>query len=127
VNNSNHKTKKGIIRPDKTVELTSFEGIMPDPDTLAKLEVFIPGCSREWMDMAKSEVSHRQQSEKRITWTFKYSTIISLFLGFFSNLIICAVGCYAIYLGYAAAGATIITGSAASVVAAFLLKKRNTK
>ena len=40
---SNHKAKRGIIRPDRTVEVTSFEGIMPDPDTLAKLELIIPG------------------------------------------------------------------------------------
>lgn len=121
---SNHKTKRGVIKPDKTVEMTSFEGIMPDPETLEKLEKLIPGCSREWMDLAKSEIKHRQKTENRITWAFKYNTLISLILGFIANLAICYVGYVAIDKGYSTAGATIITGSAAAVVTAFLLKRR---
>lgn len=121
---SNHRTKKGVIKPDKTVELTSFEGIMPDPETLEKLEKLVPGCSREWMDMAKSEIAHRQKTENRITWTFKYTTLISLFLGFIANMVICFVGYLAIDKGFGTAGATIITGSAAAVVTAFLFRKR---
>lgn len=120
----NHKHKKGIIKPDKTVEVSSFEGIMPDPDTLEKLEKIVPGCGREWMDMAKSEVSHRHKSEDRITWTFKYTTILGQILGFIANLVICAVGYFAIQEGHPTAGATIITGSAAAVIAAFIIRRR---
>lgn len=126
MSSSNHKTKRGVIKPDKTVELTSFEGIMPDPETLAKLEQLIPGCSREWMDMAKGEIRHRQNTENRITWAFKYNTLISIFCGFGANLAICFVGYTAIVLGHPNAGATIIASSAAAVVAAFLLRKRKT-
>lgn len=123
MSSSNHKSTRGIKKPDQTVEVTSFEGIMPDPDTLEKLEKIIPGCGREWMDMAKSEVKHRHKSENRITWTFKYTTLISVICGFIANLIICFVGFKAIEMGYPTAGATIITGSAASVVAAFIFRR----
>jgi uncharacterized membrane protein len=122
---SNHKTKRGVIKADKTVELTSFEGIMPDPETLEKLERFAPGCTREWMDMAKSEIAHRQKMEDRITWTFKNTSIFSIFFGFVANLAVCFVGYIAITLNHPTAGATIITGSAAAVITAFLFKRRN--
>ncbi len=127
MSSSNHRTRKAAIKPDKSVELTSFEGIMPDPETLEKLEKLVPGCSREWMDLAKSEIAHRQKSENRITWTFKYTTLISICLGFVANIIICGVGYIAITLGHPTAGATIITGSAAAVVAALIYKRKKTE
>lgn len=125
MNSPNHKAKRGVIRPDKTVEVSSFEGIMPDPETLQKLEAILPGCGREWMEMAKSEVAHRHKSENRITWTFKYGTLIGQVLGFLANLIVCGAGAYAIHLGHPGAGATIITGSAAAVVTAFIFRGKN--
>jgi len=51
-NTSNHNKKKLVVRPDQTVEGTSFEGIIPDPDTLAQLEILAPGCTKKWMELA---------------------------------------------------------------------------
>jgi len=121
---SNHNRKKVVVRPDQTVEGTSFEGIMPDPETLAQLEVLAPGCTKKWMDLAESEIKSRQRNEERITWTFKNSTIIGQILAFLSSTMIFGVGCYALYLGHPTAGATIITGSAASVIAAYWFRKK---
>lgn len=121
---SNHNKKKVVVRPDQTVEGTSFEGIMPDPETLAQLEVLAPGCTKKWMDLAESEIKSRQRNEERITWTFKNSTIIGQILAFLSSTMIFGVGCYALYLGHPTAGATIITGSAASVIAAYWFRKK---
>lgn len=121
---SNHNRKKVVLRPDQTVEGTSFEGIMPDPETLAQLEVLAPGCTKKWMDLAESEIKSRQRNEERITWTFKNSTIIGQILAFLSSTMIFGVGCYALYLGHPTAGATIITGSAASVIAAYWFRKK---
>lgn len=120
----NHTKKKLTVKPDQTVEGTSFEGIIPDPETLGQLEALVPGCTKRWMDLAESEIKSRQKNEGRITWTFMYSTIISMILGFLSSLVIFAVGAYAIYTGNANAGAVIITGSAASVIAAFYYRSK---
>lgn len=120
--NHNHNKKKVVVRPDQTVEGTSFEGIIPDPETLAQLEVLAPGCTKKWMELAESEIKSRQINESRITWTFKTSTILGQVLAFFSSTMVFGVGCYALYLGHPTAGATIITGSAASVIAAFYFK-----
>lgn len=120
--NHNHNKKKVVVRPDQTVEGTSFEGIIPDPETLAQLEVLAPGCTKKWMELAESEIKSRQMNESRITWTFKTSTILGQVLAFFSSTMIFGVGCYALYLGHPTAGATIITGSAASVIAAYYFR-----
>jgi uncharacterized membrane protein len=120
--NHNHNSKKVVVRPDQTVEGTSFEGIIPDPETLAQLEVLAPGCTKKWMELAESEIKSRQMNESRITWTFKTSTILGQVLAFFSSTMIFVVGCYALYLGHPTAGATIITGSAASVIAAYYFR-----
>ncbi len=121
-NHANHKTKKGIIRPDQSVEVSSFEGIIPDPATLIELEKLHPGSIKFWLDLATSEIKSRQLNENRITWTFKYSTMWGMFLGFLSTALICSVGVYAIYKGNANAAAIIITGSAATVITAFIVR-----
>lgn len=126
-NNHNHNKKKVIVRPDQSVEGTSFEGIIPDPETLTQLEVLAPGCTKKWMELAESEIKSRQMNESRITWTFKNSTILGQLLAFFSSTMIFGVGCYALHLGYPTAGATIITGSAASVIAAYYFRTHSKK
>lgn len=123
----NQSKKKVVVRPDQTVEGTSFEGIIPDPETLGQLEALCPGATKRWMDLAESEIKARQINEGRITWTFQYSTILGQCLAFFSSTMIFGVGCYAIYLGHPGAGATIITGSAASVIAAFIFRRNSKK
>jgi uncharacterized membrane protein len=121
-NRSNHNKKKVVVRPDQSVEGTSFEGIIPDPETLRELELLAPGCTKKWMDLAESEIKSRQVNEGRITWTFQISTVLGQILAFLSSTMIFAVGCYALYLGHPTAGATIITGSAASVIAAYYFR-----
>ncbi len=125
--NSNHNKKKVIVRPDQTIEGTSFEGIIPDPETLEHLERLAPGCTKKWMELAESEIKSRQKNEDRITWTFKYSTILGQTYGFFSSAMIFGVGCYALYLGHPTAAATIITGSAASVIMAFWFRSKRSR
>lgn len=124
---SNHNKKKVVVRPDQTVEGTSFEGIIPDPETLAQLEALYPGATKVWMELAQSEIKSRQINEGRITWTFRTSTILGQILAFISSTMIFGVGCYALYLGHPTAGATIITGSAASVIAAYYFRSHRNK
>lgn len=126
-NRANHNKKKVVVRPDQTVEGTSFEGIIPDPETLKELEQLAPGCTKMWMELAKSEIESRQKNEGRITWTFQRSTILGQVLAFISSTMIFAVGCYALYLDHPTAGATIITGSAASVIAAYYFRSHRNK
>lgn len=76
------------------------------------------------MELAESEIKSRQINESRITWTFKNSTILGQVLAFLSSTMIFGVGCYALYLNHPAAAATIITGSAASVIAAFYFRNQ---
>jgi len=124
---SNHKKGKGVVRPDRSVEVTSFEGIIPDPETLAELEKILPGSTERWMKMAESEVSSRQLNENRITWTFKTSTILSLVCAFLTSMAVIITGLYCIHLGQAKWGATIITGGVATVISAYWFRSRGSK
>lgn len=125
---SNHNKKKVVVRPDQSIEGTSFEGIIPDPETLKELELLAPGCTKKWMELAESEIKSRQKNEGRITWTFRNSTIIGQFLGFISSTFVVGAGVYAMYLGEAGAGATIIVGASATVITAFIVRgKRNSE
>jgi uncharacterized membrane protein len=126
-NRNHHNKKKLVVRPDQTVEGTSFEGIIPDPETLKELEQLAPGCTQKWMELAESEIKSRQLNEGRITWTFMTSTILGQILAFISSSMIFGVGCYALYLGHPTSGATIITGSAASVIAAYYFRSNRNK
>ena len=121
--NNNHNKRKVIVRPDQTVEGTSFESIIPDPETLEALEKLAPGCTKKWMELAESEIKSRQKNEGRITWTFQYSSIMGHIFGFLSSAMVFAVGCYALYLGYDTAAYIIITGSAAGVIVAFIARR----
>lgn len=123
-NRPNHNKRKVIVRPDQSVEGTSFEGIIPDPETLRELEALAPGCTQKWMELAESEIKSRQKNEGRITWTFTNSTILGQVLAFVSSTMIFGVGAYALYLGHPTAAATIITGSAASVIAAYYFRSQ---
>lgn len=123
-NNHNHNKKKIVVKPDQSIEGTSFEGIIPDPETLKELEALAPGCTQKWLELAESEIKSRQRNESRITWTFKTSTILGQLLAFISSTLIIGVGAYTVHLGHPTAGAAIITGSAASVIAAYYFRNQ---
>jgi uncharacterized membrane protein len=118
----NHKKQNAVKRPDNSVEMTSYESVLPDPETLKKYEEVVPGAAREWMDIAKSEIKARQTNESRITWTFQVSTIVGQVLAFFSVAIVCCCGLCFLKAGHPGEGAAIIVGSAASVITAFLVR-----
>ena len=120
----NHSKKKGIIHPDKTVEVTTFDSIMPDPETLREYELLCPGTTQKWMEITQSEIAHRHKMEDRITLTFKRGTMWGQIFGFVTSTMSFLAGCYALKLGYPTAAATIITGSAAAVIAAFYFRSR---
>lgn len=126
-NNSNHNKKKLVVKPDQSIEGTSFEGIIPDPETLEQLEKLAPGCTIKWMELAESEIKSRQKNEDRITWTFKYSTILGQIFAFFTSALVLGVGTYALFLGFDTAASLIITGSVAAVIVAYFTRSRSKK
>lgn len=84
---ANHKSKKLIHSQGKT-EITSFEGLIPDNDSLDKLEQYAPGATKRWMDLAESEIKARQFNEKHFLTTVRYSNWFVLF--FVSGLCVAA-------------------------------------
>lgn len=121
---SYNKTQRAIIK-EKSTELQSFEGLTPDPESLTKLEEYCPGITERWQCLAEEEIRSRHKNESKIVGTFRFSSIFGSISAFLSTVIISAVGLYAIHLGHATAGSTIIVGSMAQVVAAFHYRSKN--
>lgn len=121
-----HKTQKGKITKDAT-ELTSFEGLTPDPESLEKLEKHCPGITERWQTLAEEEIRERHKNERTLIKSFSFSSIFGSVSAFLSTIVIAGVGFYAIHLGSPSAGATIICGSIAQVIAAFHFRTKNSK
>lgn len=124
--NTYHKRKKGVITKEAT-EVNSFEGLTPDPESLEKLEEYCPGITSRWQSLAEEEIRERHKNERRLIKTFSFSSIFGSISAFLSTIIIAGVGLYAIHLGSPTAGATIICGSIAQVIAAFHFRNKNSK
>jgi len=48
---TNHNIKRGAATRN-SIQVSSHDGLMPDPETLKKLEEFIPGAGERWMALA---------------------------------------------------------------------------
>ncbi len=123
-NNSYHKKKKGVVTKE-TAEITSFEGLTPDPESLEKLEQYCPGITERWQKLAEEEIRERHKNERRLVNTFSFSSIFGSISAFLSTIVIAGVGAYAIHLGHPTAGASIICGSIAQIIAAFHFRTKS--
>jgi uncharacterized membrane protein len=94
-------------------------------ETLRGLEEFSPGAAKLWMDLAAEEIRNRHKHESRLTYTFQLSNILGQIFGFIGSLAVAGVGTYCIHLGHPKAGATIMVGSMASVVVAFITRRNS--
>jgi uncharacterized membrane protein len=122
--NPNHKSKKLVHSQGKT-EITSFEGLIPDNDSLDKLEQYAPGATKKWMELAESEIKSRQYNEKHFLTTVRWSNWLGIFIAFVVSILIAGVGAYTIHLGYPQYGCAIICGAMAQSIAAFIFKNKN--
>lgn len=122
--NTYHTKKKGVITKEAT-EITSFEGLTPDPESLEKLEQYCPGITERWQTLAEEEIRERHKNERILIRSFSFSSVFGSISAFLSTVLIAGVGLYAIHLGHPTAGATIICGSMAQVIAAFHFRTKN--
>lgn len=122
--NTYHTKKKGVITKEAT-EITSFEGLTPDPESLEKLEQYCPGITERWQTLAEEEIRERHKNERTLIRSFSFSSVFGSISAFLSTVLIAGVGLYAIHLGHPTTGATIICGSMAQVIAAFHFRTKN--
>jgi uncharacterized membrane protein len=120
-----HKKRSGKVTKD-SAEVTSFEGLTPDPDTLIKLEEVCPGITERWMTLAEEEIKNRQNNETRIVKIYGRSTYMGMSFAFLTSVVIASVGALALVLDYPKTAATIIVGAMAQVIISFLVR-RNSK
>jgi uncharacterized membrane protein len=121
--NNSHKSQQGVITKDKAV-FQSYEGLLPSPETLSKFESITPGFADRMLKMAEKELDHQQDIDNATIISFRQNAILGIVVAFLSVIIIAGLCFYAIYKGYPTAAASMFVGSAAAVVSAFLLQKK---
>lgn len=119
----NHSHKKGIVKPG-SIEVTAFDSVIPDTESLAKMEQIYPGSTKRWMDMADTVIQSNARNESKNADTLHISTIAGVLGAIFAVTLVCAVSFYAIHKGYATQGASIMVGCAASVIGAFFFRRK---
>lgn len=121
--NYNKKNKANITK--ESVELTSFEGLMPDPETLKDLEDLCPGAAERWQQLAEAEIKERHTNERKIVNSYVLTSLLGFIAAILTVILFVALGAYALYLGYPNAASAIIVGSLAQTIIVFFLRKKN--
>ena len=103
-----------------SAEMQFFQGPLPDPQTLQEYQQVDPDFPKRILAMGEAQSAHRQQQER---YHLKGSTIarfVGLGLAFLSVLVVCGVGAYAIKLGHATEGCSVIAGVVVSLAGTFI-------
>jgi uncharacterized membrane protein len=118
-----NQSRKGTITPHQ-ITVSEYSGLMPHPDNLAKFEQIQPGFADRMLRMAEGEIQNKQLIDRQIVKGSFQGTILGIVAALVSVVCICGLSFYALHLGYATQAATIMIGSAAAIVSAFLLRKK---
>jgi len=110
----------------------TFSGPVPDPETLLKYSKIDTTFPATLIKMAQIEQENRIKQNANLIEIESYvrkreakSIILGQVFAFLSVLAISILGGFAIWKGFATAGATIVTSTVIGVVAIFITGKRN--
>lgn len=123
---SNHRSQRGVITKDR-VELQNVDSIIPDADTMERMEAIVPGATNRWMNLAESEVKTRQINERDVISTYKWATLTGTFSALLIPLAIVISAIYCLYQGEFKIGAIIITGGVAQTITAYVVRNKDSK
>ena len=128
--NWNKKTAH-IQRSNKTgnpsIKLHQEENMLPDPEVLERIEKISPGATKEIMIWTAEEQKHRHLTESKVVSKSFFLENFRLVLAFLTCLTVFGTGVYFMQSGHPKCGTTIITGTAVSLVVAFVSTRKSTK
>lgn len=117
--------------PELLSVFMAFSGPLPPPAALEAYDRLVPGAAKQMHEVAVQQARHAMRMEELALEASiaDRKAQLALFsrgqiLTFLLTLVVIAVGAAAILTGYDAAGATVITGTVASLVLAFLWGRR---
>ena len=94
----------------------TWQGPLPDPESLAQYEQLVPGAAERFLSMVERQVAHRLRMESedstRLNW--------GLAAAFVVVILVVAAGAGLIYLGYGWAGAAVIGINVVGLAAVFI-------
>lgn len=106
---SNHKKTKGLVKPGGSgAEITSWESIIPDEETLHTLEKYAPCSTKEWMAIAKQEIECRQKNESKVVGAYRFSAISGQIFSFLLSIGVLGIAGYCIHLDKSIEGLSLI-------------------
>lgn len=127
---SNWNKKTAHIQRSKTtgnpsIRLHQEENMLPDPEVLERIERIYPGATKEIMQWTGGEQKHRHNTETKIVNKSFFLESFRLVLAFLICLSVFATGVYFMLNGHPNCGTTIITGTAVSLVIAFISTRKS--
>ena len=94
----------------------TWQGPLPDPDSLAQYEQLVPGAAERFLVIVEKQVAHRLRMESedstRLNW--------GLAAAFVVVILILAAGAVLTYFGYGWAGAAVIGINVVGLAAVFI-------
>lgn len=94
----------------------TWQGPLPDPDSLAQYEQLVPGAAERFLVIVEKQVAHRLRMESedspRLNW--------GLAAAFIVVVLIVAAGAGLIYFGYGWAGVAVIGINVVGLAAVFI-------
>jgi uncharacterized membrane protein len=112
-------TRQADVVSERRESLTitrTWQGPLPDPESLAQYEQLVPGAAERFLFMVEGQVAHRHRMESenstRLNW--------GLVAAFVVVVLVVAAGAGLIYLGYGWAGAAVIGINVVGLAAVFI-------
>ena len=110
-----------------TESVRHYSGPLPDPETLGKYDLVVPGSAERIIRMAEEEAKARRDNERKSIVHSITLTYLGIIFAFFSVIIISWLVWYAIAHEFGTVGASIAVGCIAAVAGVFIFFRRSKK
>ena len=119
------RNSKQVTESVNTIQVQQhYEGPLPHPEYLAQYDKIVPGAAERIIAMAEKEMNHRHEKDKSMYKNAIKTSYLSITFAFLSVLVISGIAFYAFYKNIGVVAGTIVAGSIAAVVGAFLYKNK---
>jgi uncharacterized membrane protein len=105
----------------------SYQGPIPDPDSLARYEQIQPGFAERIMQMAETEAIHRRSNENKIIRGNVRMATMGIVFAFLSVIIFAGIVIFAILEGSSVAALGAVITSICSLAGIFLYSRNRAK
>lgn len=119
---SENNKKEQLIQYKKA---EMFSGPIPHPEIIERYEKILPGAAKIIFEEWDSQVKHRHNIERSVIKTDNIKSILGVFFGFLTVLIIIGGGVYTALNGLQLFGGGLSLAGLAIIVTAFITSRKS--